>query len=124
MNLKAVSLLLLLSLAGCVSSGTHVTEAQAGQFVKGKTTEAEVIAALGPPDSTTRNDDGSRVDSYTYFKAAANAASFIPYVDLLAGGTKGSYSTVAFTFDARGVLKGWTSTSGKSDTNTGLLNQR
>lgn len=57
-------------------------------------------------------------------KASANAVDFIPYVGLLAGGSTGKYTTVAFAFDVRGILKGYTSTSGKSDVNTGLLNQK
>jgi YD repeat-containing protein len=124
MKLRIVFLASLLALGGCVSSGTQVTEDQANQFVRGRTTEAEVVAALGQPDSTTRSEDGSRIDAYTYVKASANAASFIPYVNILAGGSTAKYTTVAFTFDPNGRLKGWTSTSGKSDVNTGLLNQK
>lgn len=116
--------LLALALSGCMSSGTQVTEEQAGQFTKGVTTEAQVIARLGPPQSTVRNDDGSRIDAYTYMKASANAVDFIPYVGLLAGGSTGKYTTVAFTFDSAGVLKSYSSSSGTQDINTGLLNQK
>jgi outer membrane protein assembly factor BamE (lipoprotein component of BamABCDE complex) len=122
--MRYFSIVCMLLLAGCVSSGTQVTEQQAAQFQKGVTTEAQVTAKLGAPDSTTRNDDGSRIDSYTYISASANAVDFIPYVGLLAGGSTGKYTTVAFIFDSAGVLKGYTSTSGKSDVNTGLLNQK
>jgi outer membrane protein assembly factor BamE (lipoprotein component of BamABCDE complex) len=122
--MKKLTILLALSLAGCVSVGTQVSEEQAAQFKKGVTTEAEVIAKLGPPDSTMRADDGSKVDSYTYMKSSANAVDFIPYVGLLAGGSTGKYTTVAFSFDGNGVLKGYTAGSGKQDFNTGLLNQK
>ena len=122
--MKKLFLISALLLAGCVSTGTQVTEEQAGKFKKGVTTEAEVVAALGPPNATTRNDDGSRVDSYTYMKASANAVDFIPYVGLLAGGSTGKYTTVAFSFDSAGVLKGYTSSSGTQEVNTGLLNQK
>jgi len=122
--MKRILLISALLLTGCVSMGTQVTEEQAGQFQKGVTTEAQVIAKLGTPDATTRNDDGSRMDSYTYIKSSANAVDFIPYVGLLAGGSTGKYTTVAFSFNSAGVLKGYTSTSGKSDATTGLLHQK
>src|ERR1700685_215617 len=104
--MKKVVVIAALLLSGCVSSGTQVTDEQAAQFKKGFTTEAEVIAKLGPPDATARSDDGSKVDSYTYVKASANAADFIPYVGLLAGGSSGKYTTVAFSFNSAGILKG------------------
>ena len=122
--MRYIPITLALLLVSCASTGTQVSEEQASQFQKGKTTEAEVIARLGQPDSTTRSEDGSRVDAYTYSSASATWEDFVPYVNLLAGGTKSKYTTVAFSFDKAGVLKGWTSTGGKMDINTGLLNQK
>ncbi len=98
-------------LAGCASSGTKVTEQQAGQFEKGKSTEAEVIARLGTPTSTTRMADGSRLDAYAYTQAQARAASFIPVVGLMAGGADAKVSIVSFKFGPDGLLVDWTSTA-------------
>ncbi len=110
-------------LAGCVSSGTKVTAADMASFTPGVTTEAQVIARLGEPNSASVAPDGSRTDMYIYTEASANAASFIPVADLLAGGAKTKTTNAMFMFDPRGVLKSTSSGHGQSNVNTGLLNQ-
>ena len=110
-------------LGGCVSSGTKVSEAQAGQFEKGKSTEADVVAKLGAPSTVVRQSDGTHIDQYTHVQTQARAASFIPVVGLMAGGADSSMSIVSFTFTPDGLLKDWTSTQNNTGVNTGLLNQ-
>jgi outer membrane protein assembly factor BamE (lipoprotein component of BamABCDE complex) len=114
----------LAALSGCVSSGTKVTEQQADQFEKGKSTEADVIAKLGAPTSSSRAADGARADVYMYTKSQARAASFIPVVGLLAGGADATMMAVIFHFTPDGVLKDWTSNVTNAGANTGLLNQQ
>jgi hypothetical protein len=63
------------------------------------------------------------MDAYVYSHGEARAASFIPVVGLLAGGSDGKVTTVTFDFTPDGVLKDWASTSGAISVNTGLLNQ-
>ncbi len=118
------AVLALAALSACVSSGTKVTEAQAGQFEKGKATEAEVIAKLGPPTTATRAADGSRSDAYLYTQAQARAASYIPVVGLMAGGADGTATVIMFNFTPDGVLKDWTSSVSNTSVNTGLANQK
>jgi hypothetical protein len=113
-----------LALAGCASSGTKVTEAQASQFIKGQSTEAEVIAKLGQPTSSSRAADGSRADIYMYSQAQARAENFIPVVGLMAGGADATRTAVIFHYGPDGVLKDWTSNATNVDMNTGLLNQK
>lgn len=120
-NIAAAAIVLL---AGCASSGTKVTEAQAGQFTKGQSTETQVIAALGAPSSSTRAADGSRTDVYVYTHAQARAASFIPIVGALAGGADATTTMVSFHFSPEGILRDWTSTAANAGVNTGLLNQK
>ena len=55
-----------LMIVGCVSSGTKVTQQQLTQFQVGKTTEGEVIAALGSPNSVSVLPDGSKTDVYLH----------------------------------------------------------
>jgi outer membrane protein assembly factor BamE (lipoprotein component of BamABCDE complex) len=114
----------LLLLAGCASSGTMVTEQQAAQFERGVTIRDQVIAKLGQPNSTTLSSDGTRVDAYVHVHASVNGATFIPVVGLMAGGSKADSNIATFTYDERGVLKAISTTTGHSQVNTGLLNQK
>lgn len=109
---------------GCASSGTMVTEQQAGQFQKGVTTREQVIAKLGQPNSSSAMDDGTRADVYVHVHAAANAASYIPVVGLLAGGANSTTNTATFTYDKTGLLKTIATSTGQAEVNTGLLNQK
>lgn len=112
-----------LALAGCASTGTQVTSADMASFVPGQTTESQVIARLGEPNSASVSPDGSRTDIYIYAHASANAASLIPVVGLLAGGATSKSTTATFMFDNRGILRSTSSGHGQSNVNTGLLNQ-
>lgn len=110
-------------LAACVSSGTKVTSEQIAAFEIGKTTEAQVIAALGKPNSVTVLSDGSRTDVYLYSAAHATAASYVPIVGLFAGGAKGSSNAAVFMFDTKLILKSTSSNITTMDVKTGIANQ-
>jgi len=111
-------------LAGCASSGTKVTEAQAAQFTKGQSTEADVIARLGPPTRTSRLPEGAWQDIYSYSRYQQRAESFLPYVNLLVGGADTTTTAISFRFGADGKLQDWSSTAQNSAFNAGLLNQK
>lgn len=110
-----------LGLSACVATGRKVTQEQVSRFQKGKTTYQEVIADLGEPTNSTLHSDGSRAISYTYAQSQASAASFIPYVGGLVGGSESEHTSVYLTFDKNGLLTDYASTSGKTSTGTGLL---
>ena len=97
-------------LTGCVSMGTKVKTSQLAQFHKGVTTEAQVEQALGKPQSSTVNSNGTTILVYTYSHASADAIDYVPIVGLFAGGAKGEQTAVAFTFDKSGTLQGYTAT--------------
>lgn len=120
---KIILISLAVMVAACVSSGTKVTQQQAAAFEVGKTTEAQVVAALGAPNQTSTLSDGTRLDIYMHIDAHANAASYIPVVGLFAGGAKGTNDMATFTFTSAGVLKSTSSSSGTTNVNTGLANQ-
>lgn len=117
------SVAFLLTLSACVSSGTKVTAQQVAAFTPGKTTEAQVIASLGEPNYATVGPDGSKTDMYMHNSMHATAVSFVPIVGSLAGGIKSNNSMVTLNFDANGVLKNVSSSTGANDMHTGLLNQ-
>ena len=112
-----------LFLAACVSSGTKVTTEQIAAFEVGKTTEEQVIAALGKPNSVTVLPDGSHTDVYLHTAAHATAATYVPIVGLFAGGAKGTSDTAIFMFDAQHILKSTSSNTTTTDVKTGIANQ-
>jgi outer membrane protein assembly factor BamE (lipoprotein component of BamABCDE complex) len=112
------------ALAGCASGGTEVKPDQLAKFKTGETTEADVIAALGEPNSTSTLADGSKIDTYTHTAASVKATSFIPVVGMLMGGSSTNVHSVTFSFDAKGILKSISSNAMNNEANTGLLNQK
>jgi outer membrane protein assembly factor BamE (lipoprotein component of BamABCDE complex) len=103
------SLSLIVGLAACAptTSGTAPTDSQLASFQEGRTTAAQVLAALGPPtsdayDSTT----GQRTLGYAETRADVKGESFIPIVGVFAGGVNAQSRSVVLTFDKRGVLVG------------------
>ena len=113
---------LALALFGCASSGTNVDPAKVQGFENGKTTYAEVLQSLGPPQTDFLVDDGTRVVTYTYVQAQARAVNFVPYIGLLAGGSDARTSEYVFKFDKNGSLTGYSTVSSQNSLNTGLLN--
>jgi hypothetical protein len=91
-------------LGGCTASGVQVTEQQAQAFQVGRSTYAEVVAALGEPTSVTSSSSGGRVAVYSYQAVSSRPQNFIPYLGVLVAGYDTRSSAVAFGFDARGVL--------------------
>jgi hypothetical protein len=104
-------------LAGCAASGVKVSEQQAQSFKVGTSTYNDVVAALGPPTSTTVNSDGIRMAAYNYTSIRSQPQNFIPYLGPLVAGYDNQSSSVTFTFAQNGVLTG--TTSSQSGTATG-----
>lgn len=94
-------------LTGCYSTGAPIDTAKANQFVKGETTESEVIAALGKPTTITTNDLGEKQISYLHTDADVDAATYIPIVGIFAGGATGTAKTLTVSFDNKGIVKDW-----------------
>lgn len=108
-------LLLSVCLAGCASTGVHVSEEQAQAFQVGRSTYADVVAALGEPTTSTVAANGTRVIVYSYSAVQSRPQNFIPYIGPLVAGYDTKSSAVTLMFDARGVLANSTS----SQTNVG-----
>jgi hypothetical protein len=96
-----LSLTLLLA-AGCtVSSGVKVDEHQMAAFTAGKTTEADVVRALGQPSSATHAAGGA-ILTYVFTTSTASAANFIPGLALVKGRTDSSTQICQIFLDAHG----------------------
>jgi hypothetical protein len=110
-----------LTLSACVATGKKVTQERVAQFKIGQTTYQEVIAELGSPTDSMLHSDGRRSISYFYSQAQASAASFIPYIGGLIGGSESESTFVHMDFDQKGILANYSAKSGSNSTGTGLL---
>jgi outer membrane protein assembly factor BamE (lipoprotein component of BamABCDE complex) len=113
-----------LSLSACAAYGTKVDQDKLSQFVKGKTTYAEVVRELGKPTQNTINADGSRTIMYVYGQSQAKAESFIPFVGGFLGGATSENTTVTLNFDTKNILVSYTASEGSAEMGTGLTSGR
>jgi hypothetical protein len=104
----------------CVAAGTQVRENQLSQFHKGRSTEADVEAALGAPNQNMLLPDGSRMICYTYVRSTSRPENFIPYVGAFVGGMDTHSNSTCFQFADNGLLKGYTCNSTQSGAGYGL----
>jgi len=105
---------LVLVLSGCMSYGKNISDDQVNQFVRGKTTEQEVIATLGPPTMTQRSSKGEKVDTYSFASTAPNAKMFIPFIGPWLAGADVRTRIVNFKFNTKGTLEDWDTSNSSS----------
>jgi hypothetical protein len=103
-TIKALAVLLVFCLTACASAGVKVDQSKMSQFQKGKTTEADVVAALGQPTNSEQNDDGTNVIRYVYSSTQARPETFIPIVGAFVGGADTEQTVASFTFDQKNIL--------------------
>jgi outer membrane protein assembly factor BamE (lipoprotein component of BamABCDE complex) len=113
-------LLLLVLLGGCVTVGSQIDQSKVSAFEKGKTTRAEVEAALGQPQTVSTSADGKMIAGYVYIKAQARAESFIPIVGAFVGGTDSTTQVFTVTYDNAGIFQGSQSTVSQMGSGMGL----
>lgn len=107
-------------LSACAATGVQVKADQLTEFKPGVTTEAEVVAKLGRPITTSTNFDGSRTLAYYYAHYQTRPTSFIPVVGLIAGGSDMQTNTTIIRFDKDGRFISSSSTESQHGTGTGL----
>jgi outer membrane protein assembly factor BamE (lipoprotein component of BamABCDE complex) len=111
---------LLLTLTGCVSMGTQVSDENMSALKKGVTTESEVQAKLGQPNAISKLSDGKKIYVYSYVHASPTAASFIPVVGIFAGGSNAQSTSVTLTFNQVGILQDYSSTQTQTSGGMGM----
>ncbi len=105
-------------LCSCISAGTAVDQNKVSEFVRGKTTYSEVIAALGQPNADTVMQDGAHIIVYTHTQAAARPQSFIPIVGPLVAKADATTDSYTFTFNPSGVLVSYGATHAQATSGT------
>ena len=125
--MKAVLVIsMALTLSACAARTQQVAKPQqqkSAPFQTGRTTYAEVLAALGEPSEAIRHPDGSRAISYFYSKSQAKADSGIPHFGDFRDGTEVVSSFVSMRFNKAGILIHYSAVSGKTMTGTSLLSE-
>lgn len=72
--MKKLIYVLMLLVAGCASAGRPFDNSLTDRVKIGQTTQAEVIALLGPPVSTSKTGDGHIFMNYSYSHGAWGSA--------------------------------------------------
>lgn len=110
--------------AGCATSGKKVDTDKLQQIKKGETTQAEVISLLGEPNNIGTSDGADGVTTtltYHYMHVSSKATNFIPYVGIVKSGYNNKNQMVMITIGTDGKVSSISSSTGKSETNTGLV---
>ena len=116
--MKLIIAMILCILAGCVEThGTEVKDSALAQFQKGVTTEADVIKALGPPDSRAKSPDDTYVLQYfsmrrTTFPLSGDVNQ-IPLMNKDIVPDKAEWSSVTLRFTPDGKLIDYRATHDK-----------
>jgi hypothetical protein len=108
--MKILIIVVFFMLAGCGSTGTPIQASTIGSFVKGQTTSSDVVAALGKPQSSTLNSDGSSTLVYMHVNTNVHASTFIPIVGAFTGGATSKAHSVIIEIDSQGFVSDWKQT--------------
>lgn len=101
-----IALVVMFSFAACTqTTGTRVDSNVTGKFIKGKTTYAEVVAALGKPASSNVLASGDKIIFYNMGQSKVSATTYIPIVGGLIGSTSSGGEQHIFTFNEKQILK-------------------
>lgn len=106
-GLKLLTVLTLLLVSACVSTGTKaITDAGCiSQIEVGKSTQADVVALLGYPVTASYGGQGEETWHYTWSTAYPTAFAFVPVVKAVAPSLGETSRALAVTFSQDGAVK-------------------
>lgn len=117
-----------ISLSGCfgMRSGQKFDDSSVKNIRTGKTTKTEVLSFFGQPPTRTSLGGGQETWTYQYqeIKSHATAATYIPIVNMFAGGAESTTETQALTIQFKdNVVSACTygKSSSAATVNTGLV---
>lgn len=102
--MKKLTIIFLLSVSACASSGTKVEQSSFSAFQKGKSTCAEIEAQLGRPSQRELRDNGDVVIYYSYVAAQSHPENFIPIIGAFVRGYDTESTIAGFKCNSSGVL--------------------
>lgn len=121
---SAVAMVLVLGLAGCATSGRRMQTDRLTEIHEGITTEREVLALLGTPQTKTLDSSGNTLLLYYYTKAKTRASTMIPVVGLFTGGMDLENQMLTVLVNRDGLVEKYTLNDSTTPINTGILNTR
>ena len=112
------------TLAGCTSIGNEAIrnetdESLSQKIVKGKSTKADVRAALGGPSFTSFVDGGNEQWTYNLATHQQNPVSYV--VGGLYSGGQGKTKNAIVLFDKKGVVLNYSVTEGDTEYRGGII---
>lgn len=110
----------MLVLSGCASSGVKVDPSKVNDFTVGRSTCADVQAALGNPTQRYRLSDEKIRWVYSYASVQARPETFIPIVGAFVGGADTESTMVGFRFSKDCILEKTISSESSLGTGTNL----
>jgi len=121
---KLVLITSLVLLAGCATSGNeslkYVSEDNVTtRITEGVTTKAQIKQSFGSPMKTTFTDSGLETWTYEFSKVHLTGKSYIPIVNIWAGGTTGTKKELVVLFDEKGIVKRYAMNESKIDSKNG-----
>jgi len=103
-----VILVLAIGLNGCVYAhgNKKISDVDSrSQIKRGVSTKADVLSLMGKPAGTTESENGEETWNYVYSKTEVRFTQFIPYVNMVAGGSDDENHYLTVLFDKNGVVK-------------------
>ncbi|MDB9706858.1 hypothetical protein OAA71_03240 [Porticoccaceae bacterium] len=121
-----VTLVSVLILSGCASSGNQSLKEEteftvSAKVVEGQTTAAEIKAMFGSPYETTYTDSGSLIWKFRLDDLKSDAINYIPIVNWFGSSVSGTRKELVVLFDENDVVKRSNMSESEVKTKTGIL---
>jgi PBP1b-binding outer membrane lipoprotein LpoB len=121
-----VTLVSVLILSGCASSGNESLKEEteltvSAKVVEGQTTAAEIKAMFGSPYETTYTDSGSLIWKFRLDDLKSDAINYIPIVNWFGSSVSGTRKELVVLFDENDVVKRSNMSESEVKTKTGIL---
>lgn len=94
-------------IAACSTEGAYLEAERAQTLERSIKSAEELERALGTPTVTVPMEDGKTLWVYQGIYKQANAASYIPYVGLVAGRNNKKCTRLSIIVDREGKLSNW-----------------
>jgi outer membrane protein assembly factor BamE (lipoprotein component of BamABCDE complex) len=119
--MKKSIILIVLLLAGCATVGTKIDQSKVDQIKDGVTTRAQLDEWFGQPNQQSLGDGNQTILTYSYVHSQASGASYVPVVNLFAGGTNTNQQVLMIAVDKNGIVVRHLMNDSKTQMKTGLL---